>query len=157
MLRESRERCFSRATALVPASRSSCRYARRNGREISVATAATRSCRAIFPADRARKSRGPHDSLARASLPPSSRQPGARHPRRATTCTYCRPPATTPLCRGCLRAKPTSRTADGALRAHEPSPSRRRAGQPRRKTRPRKGCLRVACPSAGVHSGVKVV
>jgi len=26
MLQESRERCFSRATALVPASRSSCRY-----------------------------------------------------------------------------------------------------------------------------------
>lgn len=51
MLQESRERCFSRATALAPASRSSCRHAKRDGcsRERSAARDALVRAAQFFP------------------------------------------------------------------------------------------------------------
>lgn len=95
MLRESRERCFSRATALVSASRSSCRYVKRNGRSSGDQRRDGGETYSFVPRNFSRRSgpeRAAHDSLAkRESLTsPSPYQLGAKDPRRTTTCTRCR-------------------------------------------------------------------
>lgn len=95
MLRESRERCFSRATALVSASRSSCRYVKRNGCSSGDQRRDGGETYSFVPRNFSRRSgpeRAAHDSLAkRESLTsPSPYQLGAKDPRRTTTCTRCR-------------------------------------------------------------------
>lgn len=145
MLQESRERCFSRATALAPASRSSCRHAKRDGcsRERSASRDARRETRSSVPRNFSRRSRRarnarraapPRDASASLSPPPSPRRVGRAELSLVSSNHLCplspsRDSAVMPRARTRRADKERRTTADGASRARERSPSRRRAAR----------------------------